>query len=95
MEKEYECLRIPGIREDIYIIEKISILKNKCIKNKFFESADQFRTIEQRLMYRHKIEEIFEVRHQYTEIVKIEIEKIIRKKKLSKIIKNNKINDYS
>jgi len=73
------------------MIDWIEIIKN--LKQKYYnndyQTSLQFRDIEWWLKYKHPIEEIFENFHQYNKIVKKELKKLERKKKLYEIYENN------
>ena len=64
-------------------------LKNKSIEIEDWDSAEQFREIERWLSYNHPIEEVFYNRTAYNEIVKIELLKLERRKKIYKINKSD------
>jgi len=66
-------------------IKIISNLKWKKANDYDFVSAAEFREIEKWLEFKHPIEEIFENKNAYNEIVKKELLKLERRKKLEKI----------
>ena len=70
-------------------LEIIKKYKNKCAEQYDFESAAEFREIENWLNFKHPIEEIFENKLSYRKVVQIELLKLERRKKLD-IIKNAK-----
>jgi hypothetical protein len=67
----------------------IGELKCKSLDIHDFPSAAQYREIQTWLTFNHKIEEIFEVKDKYNSIVKKELVKLERMKKLNKIQNEN------
>lgn len=66
-------------------IEIIKTLKENSLKIQDFASATQYREIERWLTFKHPIEEIFENKSAYNKIVKYELKKLERRKKLEKL----------
>jgi len=64
-------------------------LKEESLKIQDFSSATEFREIERWLKFKHPIEEIFENKNAYNEVVKRELLKMERKKKINKLNENN------
>lgn len=69
-------------------IQIIKNLKEQKIKEQDFETAASFREIERWLEFNHSIEEIFDNKKSYNEIVQKELRRLERKKKLYKVSKN-------
>lgn len=66
-------------------IQIIINLKQQKVNEQDYESASQFREIEKYLTFKHKIEEVFEVKNHYNSIVQKELVKLERKYKLKKL----------
>ena len=74
-------------------IQIIYNLKEERFENLDYETAAQYRDIEKWLKFNHSIEEIFENKDSYCEIVKKELLKLERRKKIDKINGNYSISD--
>ena len=70
-------------------IEIICNCKNKSVEIQDFISATEFREIERWLNFNHSIEEIFENKNNYCDVVRKELEKFERRKKIYKLSKIN------
>ena len=66
-------------------LQLIINIKDKKIEEQDFQSATIFRDIERWLKFNHPIEEIFDNKDSYNEVVKKELVKLERRKKIEKI----------
>lgn len=68
----------------------IQNLKMEYLKKKDIETAAEFREIENWLNFKHPIEEIFESNNSFNDVVKKELKKLERLKKLEQLNEKKK-----